>query len=57
VKEYIFVNSTLKNTVPYCQKYTPTDCFLDDFAHRVVLLTLVTTRLFESVINPSLFVR
>jgi len=23
-------------TVPYCQKYTPTDCFLDDFAHWVL---------------------
>jgi len=21
-----------QNTVPYCQKYTPTDCFLGDFA-------------------------
>jgi len=24
-----------QNTVPYCQKYTPTDCFFGDFAHSV----------------------
>jgi len=24
-----------QNTVPYCQKYTPTDCLFDDFAHWV----------------------
>jgi len=28
-----FINSALKNTVPYCQKCTPTDC---DFAHWVM---------------------
>jgi len=22
-----------QNTVPYCQKYTPTDCFFGYFAH------------------------
>jgi len=22
-----------QNTVPYCQKYTPTDCIFGDFAH------------------------
>jgi len=25
-----------ENTVPYCQKYTPTDCVFGDFAHWVV---------------------
>jgi len=39
LKEWVFVNSALKkNTVPYCQKYTPTNCFLGDFAHWVWLM-------------------
>jgi len=38
LKEYVFVNSALKkfgtqNTVPYCQKCAPTDCFFYDFSH------------------------
>jgi len=24
-----------QNTVPYCQKFTPTHCFFSDFAHWV----------------------
>jgi len=26
-KESVFVNLSLKNAVPYCQEYTPTDFF------------------------------
>jgi len=31
----IFISPSFgtENTVPYCHKYTPTDCFLGDFAH------------------------
>jgi len=39
LKKCVFVNSALKiqNTVPYCQKYTPTDCVFGDFAHWAVI--------------------
>jgi len=35
VKKTVWRSAFLLNTVPYCQKYTPTDCFFDDFAHWV----------------------
>jgi len=28
----------IRHTVPYCQKYTPSDCFFVDFAHWVHVL-------------------
>jgi len=32
LKKCVFVN-----TVPYCQKYTPTDCLFGEFAHWMLL--------------------
>jgi len=44
---YTKLGGSTQNTVPCCQKYTPTDYFFGDFAHWVIVT--VTRPIFSSV--------